>query len=51
MANVPTERIRNIVLLSHSGAGKTILAEAMLHTAGVTTRLGTVEDGTTCVGL
>ena len=47
MANVPTERIRNIVLLSHSGAGKTILAEAMLHTAGVTTRLGTVEDGTT----
>ena len=47
MANVPTERIRNIVLLSHSGAGKTILSEAMLHTAGVTTRLGTVEDGTT----
>ena len=47
MVNVPTERIRNIVLLSHSGAGKTILAEAMLHTAGVTTRLGTVEDGTT----
>ena len=47
MVNVPTERIRNIVLLSHSGAGKTILSEAMLHTAGVTTRLGTVEDGTT----
>ena len=47
MASVPTERIRNIVLLSHSGAGKTILAEAMLHTAGVTTRLGNVEDGTT----
>ena len=47
MVNVPTERIRNIVLLSHSGAGKTILAEATLHTAGVTTRLGTVEDGTT----
>ena len=47
MANVPTERIRNIVLLSHSGAGKTILAEAMLHAADVTTRLGTVEDGTT----
>ena len=47
MPNVPTERIRNIALLSHSGAGKTILAEAMLYTAGVTTRLGTVEDGTT----
>ena len=47
MANVTTERIRNFALLSHSGAGKTILTEAMLHTAGATTRLGTVEDGTT----
>ncbi len=47
MSNVPTERIRNIALLSHSGAGKTILAEAMLYAAGVTSRLGRVEDGTT----
>lgn len=47
MAKFTTERIRNIVLLSHSGAGKTILAEAMLHTSGATTRLGRVEDGTT----
>ncbi len=47
MAQFTTERIRNIVLLSHSGAGKTILAEAMLHTSGVTNRLGRVEDGTT----
>lgn len=46
MAKFTTERIRNIVLLSHSGAGKTILAEAMLHTSGATTRLGRVEDGT-----
>ena len=47
MPNVTTERIRNIALLSHSGAGKTIFTEAMLHTAGATTRLGAVEDGTT----
>ena len=47
MAKFSTERIRNIVLLSHSGAGKTILAEAMLHASGATTRLGRVEDGTT----
>jgi elongation factor G len=47
MPNFTTERIRNIALLSHSGAGKTILAEAMLHSAGVSTRMGTVEDGTT----
>ena len=47
MPNVTTERIRNFALLSHSGAGKTILAEAMLHTVGATTRMGSVEDGTT----
>lgn len=39
--------IRNVVLLSHGGVGKTTLAEAMLFTAGVTTRLGRVEEGNT----
>ena len=47
MPKFTTERIRNIALLSHSGAGKTILTEAMLHATGATTRMGTVEDGTT----
>ena len=47
MATFDTERLRNIVLLSHSGAGKTVLAEAMLYSAGVTSRQGTIEDGTT----
>jgi len=37
--------IRNIVLLGHAGAGKTTLGEAMLHAAKVTTRLGSVNDG------
>ena len=41
------ENIRNLVLLSHSGAGKTSASEAMLFTAGAITRLGKVEDGTT----
>jgi elongation factor G len=35
------------VLVGHSGSGKTALAEALLHTAGVTTRLGRIEDGNT----
>lgn len=47
MPQYTTDKLRNVVLLSHSGAGKTILSEAMLHTAGVTTRLGSVEEGTT----
>jgi len=42
-----TEEIRNVVLLGHGSAGKTSLAEACLYTAGVTTRLGRIEDGTT----
>jgi len=41
------EQIRNVVLLSHSGAGKTSLAEAMLYTAGAVTRLGKVDQGST----
>ncbi|MBI4331825.1 MAG: elongation factor G [Chloroflexi bacterium] len=47
MANYTTEQIRNVVLLSHSGAGKTSLTEAMLFSAGVINRLGRVEEGTT----
>lgn len=41
------DRIRNVVLLSHYGVGKTSLAESMLFTSGAIKRLGSVEDGTT----
>jgi elongation factor G len=47
MKEYSTENIRNIVLVSHSSAGKTILTEAFLHFTGATTRLGKIEDGTT----
>jgi len=39
--------IRNVVLVGHSGSGKTAVAEALLHAAGVTTRMGRIEDGNT----
>lgn len=39
--------IRNVVLLSHQGAGKTSLGESMLFTSGTIQRLGNVADGTT----
>lgn len=44
MANI--DQIRNIVLLGHGGAGKTSLAEAILHKTGTTNRLGSVDDKT-----
>jgi elongation factor G len=39
--------IRNVALVGHQGAGKTMLAEAMLLTSGALKRMGSVEEGTT----
>ena len=41
------KEIRNIVLLGHSGVGKTSLAEAAYYLTGKSDRLGKVADGTT----
>ena len=41
------EKIRNVGLFGHGGAGKTAVAEALLFSAGETTRVGTVEAGNT----
>jgi elongation factor G len=43
----PTDKIRNIGLIGHGGSGKTSFAEAILYSAGVTTRLGRVQEGNT----
>ena len=42
-----TDGIRNVVLLGHGGCGKTSLVEAMAYLAGMTSRMGKVEDGNT----
>ncbi len=47
MAKHKSADIRNVVLCGHAGAGKTILAEAMLFKAKMTGRLGSVADGST----
>ena len=45
MKEYTTEFIRNIALVSHGSGGKTMLAEAFLHSTGGTTRLGKIDDG------
>lgn len=42
-----TDKIRNVVLLGHGGAGKTSLVESMAYLAGITSRMGKVEDANT----
>ena len=43
----PPEKIRNVALVGHTGAGKTTLAEALLYRAGKIDRIGSVEAGST----
>ncbi len=42
-----TKNLRNVVLLGHSGSGKTLFAETMLFESGAITRRGTVEGQNT----
>ena len=46
MKEYQTGQIRNIALVSHNGAGKTTLVERLLFDTGVTTRMGSVQNGT-----
>ena len=42
-----SNEIGNVVVLGHSGSGKTSVIEAMAYRAGLTNRIGRIEDGNT----
>lgn len=46
MKEYRSDRIRNLAIVSHGGAGKTSLTEALLFSVGAVNRLGRVDDGT-----
>ena len=47
MKEYTTDKLRNIAMVSHSGAGKTTLVEALLVQKDLINRLGSVNEGTT----
>ncbi len=47
MKKYAPERLRNVALVSHGGAGKTMTAEAALFLTGATTRMGRTDEGNT----
>ena len=47
MKSYAADKVRNVVLLGHSGSGKTTYAEAALFYSGATKRFGKVDEGNT----
>ena len=47
MKDYLTKDIRNVAIVGHASSGKTALSEAMLYSAGLTTRMGTIAEGNT----
>ena len=47
MVKFTTENIHTVALVGHGGAGKTLLAEALLWKTGAIGAMGAIEKGST----
>ena len=47
MKSYTSKEIRNVVMLGHSGSGKTTITESCLFKSGATKRCGKVDEGNT----
>ena len=47
MKSYPANKIRNVAVMGHTGSGKTAILEAACNIAGLTTRIGKVDEGNT----
>ena len=47
MRTYHSNEIGNVVVLGHSGSGKTSVIEAMAYRAGISNRIGNIKDGNT----
>ena len=47
MKEFTPDKIRNVAVVGHQDTGKTTVVEAVLFSAGATTRMGRIEDGNT----
>lgn len=46
MKDIPLHDVHNVVIMGHTGAGKTTLVDHILHQIGVAERAGSTADGT-----